>query len=84
MSRRKAQSTSSSQRRPSPPRDPRPKDDFSHVVAISGGFMLYLAMLWLGVVVIRDTMPHSAVMAGLIVAIAAVGYVFTRQPAGPR
>ncbi len=54
------------------------------MVAISGGFMLYLAMLWLGVVVIRDTMPHSAVMAGLIVAIAAVGYVFTRQPAGPR
>jgi hypothetical protein len=46
--------------------------------------MLYLAMLWLGVVVIGDTTQRSAVMAGLIVAIAAVGYIFTRQPAGPR
>lgn len=66
-----------------PPRDPKPRDNFAHVVAITGGVALYLAMLWLGVVVIGDTLGRSAVMAALIVAIAGVGYVFTHQPTRP-
>lgn len=66
-----------------PPRDPKPRDGFSHVIVVSGGVGLYLAMLWLGVVVIGDTLARSAVMAGLIVAIAGVGYLFTHQPTRP-
>jgi hypothetical protein len=38
-----------------------------------------LAALWLGIVVIGDTALRSALMAALIVAIAAAGYIFTRQ-----
>jgi hypothetical protein len=66
-----------------PPRDPKPRDGFAHVVVISAGVALYLATLWLGVVVIGDTLGRSAVMAALIVAIAGVGYVFTHQPTRP-
>ena len=69
--------------RPTPPRDPRPRDNLSHVVAVTGGLLLYLATLWLGVFVIGDTVPRSAVMAGVVVAIAVAGYVFTRQPTRP-
>ena len=68
---------------PGRPRDPRPKDFPSQIVVVSGGIALYLAVLWLGVAVIRDTPLRSAVMAGLIVGIAAVGYVFTRRPTPP-
>ena len=65
-----------------PPRDPPPSDDLPHIVLITGGVALYLACLWLGTVIIGDTLPRSAVMAGVIVAIAAVGYVFT-HPSPP-
>ena len=68
--------------RSGPPRDPPPSDDLPHVVLITSGLALYLACLWLGVVVIDDSLPRSAFMAGLIVAIAAVGYVFT-HPSRP-
>lgn len=70
-------------RRPSPPRDPRPRDFPSQIVVVTSGLALYLAILWLGVEVIGDTWTRSAVMAALIVAIAGVGYAFTRQAAGP-
>lgn len=73
----------SPQRGVEPPRDPKPRDEFTHLVVVTGGVGLYLAMLWLGVVVIGDTLPRSAVMAALIVAIAGVGYVFTHQPTRP-
>ena len=66
-----------------PPRDPRPSDAPPHVVLVSAAVALYLATLWLGVAVIQDTPVRSAVMAGLIVAIAATGYLFTRTQ-GPR
>jgi len=45
---------------------------------------LYLATLWFGIVVVGDTPVRSALMAALIVAIAAAGYVFTRRPDPPR
>lgn len=66
-----------------PPRDPKPGDGFGHVVVVGAGVCLYLATLWLGVVVIGDTVGRSAVMAAVIVAIAGVGYVFTHQPTRP-
>ena len=69
--------------RPGPPRDPRPGDFPSHIVLVSSGIALYLAVLWLGVVIIDDSLPRSAVMAGVIVAIAGVGYIFTHQPTRP-
>jgi len=47
------------------------------------GLGLYLAVLWLGIVVLQDNPIRSALFAGLIVAIAAAGYVFTR-PRTPR
>ena len=70
--------------RSEPPRDPPPSDDLPYVVLISSGLALYLACLWLGVVVIDDTLPRSALMSALIVAIAAVGYAFTHpsRPSG--
>lgn len=52
----------------------------NHVVLATAGLTLYLATLWLGVTVIGDNPLRSAIMAGLIVAIATAGYVFTRQP----
>ncbi len=44
------------------------------------GVGLYLFFIVFGVTVIGDNAGRSAVMAGIIVAIAACGYVFTRQP----
>ncbi len=72
-------------REPERPRDPRPSDQLPHVILVSAGLALYLVVLWFGLVIIRDdNMVRTAIMAGLIVAIAAAGYVFTRQPTGPR
>lgn len=50
-----------------------------HVILVSVGIGIYLAALCLGIVVIGDTALRSALMAALIVAIAAAGYIFTRQ-----
>lgn len=44
------------------------------------GVGLYLFFVLFGVTVIGDNAGRSAIMAGIIVAIAACGYVFTRQP----
>ena len=68
-----------------PPRRSRPggrgpRGAPSHVVLVAMGIGLYLAVLWLGVVVIEDNPVRSALFAALIVAIAAAGYVFTRPP----
>ena len=52
-----------------------------HLVLVTMGLGLYLAALWLGILIVGDTPVRSAFMAGLIVAIAATGYVFTRRPA---
>jgi hypothetical protein len=67
---------------PPRPRDPRPDGALPHVVLIAAGVGLYLTMLWMGMVVIGDGAVRSALMSGLIVAIAATGYLFTR-PQGP-
>jgi hypothetical protein len=55
----------------------------SHLVLATMGVALYLTTLWFGIVVIGDNPIRSALMAGLIVLIAAVGYVFTRRPVAP-
>ena len=60
-----------------------PRGAPSHVVLVAMGVGLYLAVLWLGIVVIEDNPLRSAIFAALIVAIAAAGYVFTR-PHAPR
>ncbi len=55
----------------------------SHVMLVTMGLALYLAILWLGIVVLEDNPVRSALFAGLIVAIAATGYIFTRPPTPP-
>jgi hypothetical protein len=60
-----------------PPGNSRPEGEVPHALLISGAVALYLAVLWLGLVIIRDNLERSAVMAGLIVAIAVAGYLFT-------
>lgn len=44
------------------------------------GVGLYIFFLIFGVTVVGDNAVRSAIMSGIIVAIAACGYVFTRQP----
>ena len=58
-----------------------PRGGHNHVVLATAGLALYFATLWFGVAIIGDNAVRSAIMAGVIVAIAACGYVFTRQPA---
>jgi hypothetical protein len=81
-------------RRPRSPRFTRPRPsrpgggrgpggDRRTIALVTMGIGLYLAILWLGVVVIGDNPIRSALMAGLIVCIAAAGYVFTRRPGPP-
>ena len=82
----------SSRRPPTRPRSgdgglrpgPDPRGGRSHLALAATGLALYFALLWLGVVVLGDTPLRSALFAGLIVAIAAAGYAFTRPPASPR
>jgi hypothetical protein len=45
------------------------------------GLGIYLLTLWFGVTVVGDTAGRSAIMAGVIVGIAATGYVVNRRPA---
>lgn len=53
----------------------------SHLVLAGAGLLIYFAILWFGIAVIGDTATRSALMAGLIVLIAATGYVATRRSA---
>ena len=75
-------------RRPSntpPPRDPIPgSDGRGPVVLIAMGLGIYLLTLWFGVTVVGDTAGRSAIMAGVIVAIAATGYVVNHRPSSDR
>ncbi len=48
------------------------------------GVGLYLFFVIFGVTVVGDNAGRSAVMAGIIVAIAACGYVFTRRQPSPK
>ena len=52
----------------------------SHVVLAFAGLLLYFATLWFGMEVIGDNATRSSLLAGLVVLIAAVGYVASRQP----
>lgn len=58
-----------------------PRGGHNHVILATAGLALFFVTLWFGVTIIGDNAVRSAVMAGVIVAIAACGYVFTRQPA---
>jgi hypothetical protein len=51
------------------------------------GLGIYFLTLWFGITVIGDNAGRSAVMAGVILAIAATGYVVTgrsKPPQSPR
>ena len=63
---------------------PDPSGGRSHLVLAIMGLALFFALLWLGIVVLGDNPLRSALFAGLIVAIAAAGYAFTRPPTTPR
>lgn len=52
----------------------------SHLVLALFGLTLFFATLLLGIVVIGDNPTRSSLMAGLVVLIAAVGYVAGRKP----
>ena len=48
------------------------------------GVGLYIFFLIFGVTVVGDNAGRSAIMSGIIVAIAACGYVFTRRQPSPK
>lgn len=70
-------------RGPQQHRQPNPFPGYRAVVLVTGALMIYFGTLWLGVVVIGDTPVRSAIMAALILAIAATGYLFNRRPVTP-
>jgi hypothetical protein len=58
-------------------------DRQQHALLAAAGLSIYFLVLWFGVTVVGDTVPRSSVMAGLIVIIAALGYVTSRRPSSP-
>ena len=64
-------------RRPGLPGDRR-SGGRRHGALVAMGVALFLLVVWFGVVVIGDNPLRSALFAALIVAIAALGYRFTR------
>jgi hypothetical protein len=52
------------------------------------GLAIYFATLWFGLTIVGDTAGRSAVMAGVVLLIAATGFVVTNRgpkpPAGRR
>jgi hypothetical protein len=76
-------------RRPSnvaPPRDPRTGGDsrFSPIALISMGLGIYFLTLWFGITIVGDNAGRSAVMAGVVLAIAATGYLVNGRSKPPR
>jgi cytochrome c biogenesis protein CcdA len=72
----------------SPPPDERRRraarnDRQQHAVLAACGLSIYFMVLWFGVTVVGDTVPRSSLMAGLIVILAAMGYVTSRRPSPP-
>jgi len=69
-----------------PPRDPKPGGNsrFGPVAIISMGMGIYFVTLWFGITVIGDNAGRSAIMAGVILAIAATGYVVSRRSRPPQ
>jgi hypothetical protein len=58
-------------------------DRQQHAVLAAAGLSIYFMVLWFGVTVVGDTVPRSSLMAGLIVILAAIGYVTSHRPAPP-
>lgn len=48
------------------------------------GLGIYFLTLWFGITIIGDNVGRSAVMAGVILVIAAAGYLFTGRSKPPR
>jgi hypothetical protein len=72
-----------------PPRDPKPGGEGRHgpVALITMGMGIYFVTLWFGITVIGDNATRSAIMAGVILAIAATGYFVngrSKPPQTPR
>ncbi len=51
-----------------------------HVAIVAGALAGWFALVWFGVVVLGDNAGRSALMAGIVVALAVAGWTF----AGPR
>lgn len=68
-----------------PPRDPRPGGDnrFGPVALVTMGLGIYLLTLWFGVTIVGDNAGRSAVMAGVVLAIAATGYFVSGRSKPP-
>lgn len=70
-----------------PPPDERRRaargDRQQHAVLAACGLAIYFLVLWFGITVVGDTVPRSSLMAGLIVVLAAIGYVTSRRPSSP-
>ena len=75
-------------RRPAgpPPRDPKPggNDRFGPVALVSMGLGIYFLTLWFGITVVGDNAGRSAIMAGIILAIAATGYYVNGRSKPPQ
>jgi hypothetical protein len=72
--------------RTAPPRDPRPGGDpkFSLIALISMGLGIYVLTLWFGITIVGDNAGRSAIMAGVVLAIAATGYLVNGRAKPPR
>ena len=68
-----------------PPRDPRPGGNgrLGPVPLAAMAIGIYFFTLWFGITVVGDTAPRSALMAGLILGIASVGYVVSGRTTPP-
>lgn len=68
-----------------PPRDPVPGGGrFSPVALVSMGLGIYFLTLWFGITIVGDSAGRSAVMAGVILAIAATGYLVSGRSKPPQ
>ncbi|HEY7035789.1 MAG TPA: hypothetical protein VH482_30910 [Thermomicrobiales bacterium] len=54
-----------------------------HAVLAAAGLSIYFLVLWFGVTVVGDTVSRSSLMAGLIVILAALGYVTSHRSPPP-
>ena len=69
-----------------PPRDPRPGGNsrFGPIALVSMGLGIFFLTLWFGITIVGDNAGRSAIMAGVILAIAATGYFVSGRSKPPQ